>query len=311
LDTGALAFIDCLGFKGIWQRADADVVLKAFDVAEEKSRKAMEASAALSGVRTQMVALSDTIVVGAVAIDPASAASRGAAVMGAALNANYVAKELMDIAPAIAVRGCICFGAFSLTPKRIIGPAVDEAAELHEIANGAFTWVHPALDADLDAFLQQVRNYALLAKPADMLEQFKYLLSWFPPARPLTADETLTVLKEVHPFLMRTVFENEMVRYRLPLKGGERLDCHVLNPLSWRSGAEERIKRYMLAMASPAIDVVVKRQHTVDFLQHVVRRTAQHEEEWRKLNTGLRTRMGAYDHEEVAPTDAPTQAHRG
>jgi hypothetical protein len=43
--------------------------------------------------------------------------------------------------PPLAYRGCISFGAFAVDRQFILGPAVDQAAELHNLAEGAFVWL--------------------------------------------------------------------------------------------------------------------------------------------------------------------------
>ena len=153
MQTGALAFVDCLGFKGIWKRGDPEAVLNSLNSAERRARLYIKIMGWIPEVEMRCVSLSDTVVVG-VTLPSRTAVNegvKGSLVTCAAVVAKEVAGELIKGNPPIAVRGCITFGEFILRDSHIIGPAVDEAAELHERANGAFVWAPTDLAPQIDA----------------------------------------------------------------------------------------------------------------------------------------------------------------
>lgn len=65
--------------------------------------------------------------------------------------------------PALTLRGCISYGEHLVRDNFIVGPAVDEAAEQQDLAEGAFVWLYP------DA-AQKYEN--LLKWRREMLSQF-------------------------------------------------------------------------------------------------------------------------------------------
>lgn len=160
---GALAMIDALGFKGIWSRpelhGDSDAVLVMFDALQASTKLAMDEMAREvadlerdEGLRTQIqvIYLSDTVVIGAACEQKDGERSKDAdavalAVVGT-IASHIQAQALLAIVP-LTYRGCIAFGDFKLSPQFIVGPAVDEAASLMDLADAALVWCTPSASA--------------------------------------------------------------------------------------------------------------------------------------------------------------------
>jgi hypothetical protein len=164
---GAVAVLDVLGFKGIWKRhAAVDVVATLQRLAETTAQQTRsietaardEDSAFIETMRAAFI--SDTIVFGLTTKEAArvnaSEAHRelgieltdadlgGEAVRLVAQFAAAVQRSALLEEPAFALRGCIAYGDFGMTDRFIIGEAVDEAASLHEEADGAFITLAPS-----------------------------------------------------------------------------------------------------------------------------------------------------------------------
>jgi class 3 adenylate cyclase len=166
---GAVALIDALGFKGIWQRySEKDVVAKLQQLADttcDETSRLQEAARRSNGnllefVRTSF--LSDSVVFG-VATKPLEDVATGLRSVGlgdiAAFNTESLAGEAVSIVAELlstlirraleppiplAFRGAISFGRFGMSERFIIGPAIDEAAEWMNRAHGAFIVLAPS-----------------------------------------------------------------------------------------------------------------------------------------------------------------------
>jgi hypothetical protein len=91
--------------------------------------------------------LSDTIAVGITTkkIPGATQADEAfldrASILLAAGFTNEVLRVAAEDEPVFAYRGCISFGEFQMQESFLVGPAVDEAAECMNLAQGAFVWL--------------------------------------------------------------------------------------------------------------------------------------------------------------------------
>jgi hypothetical protein len=169
--------IDALGFKGIWKRSDplhviqklraiSDAVEHYLDrsFGDRRTRTSFSESRANGLEVVQAVALSDTLVF-AVAwkspgllqdllrdpttnekpvLDDAVFSAHALAFAANAASAAVLAATRSE--PTLAFRGAIAFGEFELDSdgRFLVGPAVDDAAEHHEMAQGAFIWTAPS-----------------------------------------------------------------------------------------------------------------------------------------------------------------------
>jgi hypothetical protein len=182
VDRGAIAIVDALGFKGIWGAADATTAAilgtlkKIGAAAREEADDAAKNFAPrklppligklLKDPFVKVVQLSDTIVVAAgyrprvrslrktdhekwdreYGLGPAMVQDVFDTwlrhVVCACVCSIMKTAALCD--PALVYRGVVTVGRFAIDENFILGPAVDEAAELMDLADGAFVWLAPS-----------------------------------------------------------------------------------------------------------------------------------------------------------------------
>ena len=148
MQVGAVAFLDALGFKGIWRSADPAVVLEKLQALKERLEKARvrpDEPSDASGFRSWVLFLSDTLVIASTAnyfkprpedeMFPLWFVCLGAADAVAAAAEND---------PTLVYRGSVAFGKFEIRQQFLIGPAIDEAAEAEKLADGALIWLCPS-----------------------------------------------------------------------------------------------------------------------------------------------------------------------
>jgi hypothetical protein len=174
--------IDALGFRGIWGKAedpDLAVLGTLSRVREELASESQWLSAALrSGWQDKMKGfephvethfLSDTIVVAASIHDHELAKNARAANSLLRLAASQAVARIMRTAALgpkpLAYRGAIAVGSFSIDYPFIVGPAIDEAASLMELANGAFVWLAPSATTEDAIYEHDKDDQPLLEMP--------------------------------------------------------------------------------------------------------------------------------------------------
>jgi hypothetical protein len=163
---GAVAILDALGFKGIWKRERSESILAKLrrlrDVVVEDITRAQQTSPAMLGVEIitrQAAFLSDSLVIG-VSVEAGGMGALGPippVVTGfpGLLRQDHSLRDLLltlvrllDMAatdsPHLAYRGTIACGEFEFDDVFVLGPAIDEAAELASQADGAFVWLTPS-----------------------------------------------------------------------------------------------------------------------------------------------------------------------
>jgi len=172
--------IDALGFKGIWNRAP-NVLRKLEELAETTERLMDGHFGGKASFRRSLAEnfgnmfdlvqasfLSDTVVYGvamkqlhevltkvseAVSDFPVpipapkerSPMLDSLVVVSSAVHVSETVLAAVRSEPVLAYRGAISFGEFEIARdgRFLVGPAVDDAAEHHELAQGAFVWITP------------------------------------------------------------------------------------------------------------------------------------------------------------------------
>jgi hypothetical protein len=154
MNTGAVVMLDALGFKGIWKR-NPEILEKlratpeVLDALTAGFWQALIDNAARKGKtitrKSRVTFLSDTIVIEVSSEGPATEERRWSEVAVATYFA-FAAAMMGAIfgPPAMAYRGVIAVGDFEIDPPFIVGPAIDEAAELMNLAEAAITWSAPS-----------------------------------------------------------------------------------------------------------------------------------------------------------------------
>lgn len=152
--TGALAMIDILGFKQLTRVQKPEDVLTRMKALRDLVETKANPGLGYAGIWARPIApyihpepyfafLSDTIVAGLAYGDRADKWARQILVQ---LMARWVAvmnEAAITADPPFLFRGCIAFGEFMMDGNFILGAAVNEAAELHERAEAAMTWLTP------------------------------------------------------------------------------------------------------------------------------------------------------------------------
>lgn len=129
-ETGAVTFLDVLGWKGIWQQNNTAVetlyalIKKVEVIAEEVSSKHKDEQE-LRGKKkiTQVLSISDTIAIFT------SASPKLAIEIQAEICSRALPEALSQELP---LRGAISYGEYSIKENIMLGYAVDEAASWHE-----------------------------------------------------------------------------------------------------------------------------------------------------------------------------------
>ena len=152
--NGAVVIMDVLGFKGIWQRYEAKSILQGMRVFEkmvyaaERLTEETEGDVWDFGVQPKyrFRFMSDTLIVGCWLQGQARAgASQDVAAAASLYLLCRLTSRLLAVATGLGFpfRGCITTGEFDMLRNFVIGPAVDEAAEWADKADGAIVWLRP------------------------------------------------------------------------------------------------------------------------------------------------------------------------
>ncbi len=160
MKSGAVAVIDALGFKGIWGRPeckdDPSIVMRKMKDLLIRIRDERTTNATLSKFIFSIKAtlLSDTIVIGAM-VEARNPEQDGAyaeryAIELAATSVGRMMMHSTTAPPALAWRGCITYGQFDIEGQIVMGPAIDEAADLHQRSDAAVAWVTPGAKKIMD-----------------------------------------------------------------------------------------------------------------------------------------------------------------
>jgi hypothetical protein len=179
--------------------------------------------------------------------------------------------------PPLVLRGCISYGEHMSEGNFIAGPAVDDAAEYMNVAEGAFIWLHPSATVRYKVFADEAPSL-LVDEDEESLADFLALIqgSDYQVVSELTQLMEKYGREPVNKLLlalagmvveMPTIIDN----YKMPLKTGSHLQCPVLNPLaSHIFVVEERqaiIETYSKVIAGNQLDLWLKRQHSIEFLE--------------------------------------------
>jgi len=169
LEFGAVAVIDALGFKGIWRGSNGETDVsplttlrnsraKVNGIMSKYARKALiprrhaDLFAAFGSTPKLGAAFfSDSIIITATVKPSAKPASKDCeARVGSilleitCLGAAYAMREAAQCEPPLVYRGAVAIGPLRASGPFVISPAIDEAAENAEKAEGAFVWLTPS-----------------------------------------------------------------------------------------------------------------------------------------------------------------------
>jgi hypothetical protein len=281
---GAFALIDCLGFKGIWKRTGpAVLVQKLLGIEQTVSEQIASAQRVFSfiPVNPRVSFLSDTVAISLQFEEQESETFTERQRNYLVHLICFVVIGVLDLflkgEPPLVLRGCISYGEHLSEGNFIAGPAVDDAAEYMNIAEGAFIWLHPSAAVRYRAFVDDVPN---VINNVDEVS-FDELLALIQEIKPQAAAELAQIIENaghehVREMLLASfvIFAIKMPvvidEYKMPLKAGAVLQCPVLNPLAHLISAQDRraiIDTYSKVIAGNRLDLWLKHQHTIDFLE--------------------------------------------
>lgn len=136
MEKGAVTFLDILGWKGIWQRDKnaleklTEIVLNCEKWIEDIQRKEKELDPEfplLQSDEAKVTSISDTIV-----ITSKGEKSESSLLLHAKLSSKIVVECLKR---KLFIRGATGWGEFSQKDNIFVGPAIDETASWHELAD--------------------------------------------------------------------------------------------------------------------------------------------------------------------------------
>lgn len=134
LENGAVAILDALGFKGIWNEPHPARVVDALASARDAARRSVKFHNYFGSGKMHVAAFSDTIIV---TVQDTS----GRSLLGIT---HAVASVCAAKGPVpIAFRGCIAAGKLLVSEDVFIGGAMDEGAAWYERADASLTWFTP------------------------------------------------------------------------------------------------------------------------------------------------------------------------
>jgi hypothetical protein len=154
LDTGAVALIDALGFRGIWGRHNPDEVLATLRAMKSWMETRVEAQFATQPhMQCHVAFLSDTIAV-SMALAEGTESRRALSVIYLCDVVSWILDRMLRSSIPLAYRGAIAVGSYEVSPHFLLGPAIDEAAAAHEMAQGAVIWLTPSAREEVAAWLK-------------------------------------------------------------------------------------------------------------------------------------------------------------
>ena len=147
MDKAAVAFVDILGFKGIWQRLDSNRVLDILKGVKERIKTNYKHPALDRGwpdsSNPEVTVLSDTIVIVIKSDEPHC-------VLLMANIINDISLYFYDFR--LFFRGAISYGEYEQEDSTFIGPAIDDVAGWYEAADWIGVILTPTTNYIYDRF---------------------------------------------------------------------------------------------------------------------------------------------------------------
>lgn len=292
MEEGAFALIDCLGFKGIWKRANPALLLQKLSQIEQTAVEQIAGKENLkhfsfSPMTPRIRLLSDTV-----AISLQYEKKEGETPDEYQKNyliviACHIVIQILDSfitgEPYLVLRGCITYGEHISEGNFIVGPAVDEAAEHMNVAEGAFIWLLPSAAIRYRSTRERWNALLALDRPDILALAVEWRhkrgrdMTW---ALEIIEKHGREAFGEVFRRVTRSAIAAPIVidPYDMPLKSGARLRCPVINPLAFHKSAEERqalIGRYSSVISGSQVGIWLKHQHTLEMLEAADRECAR------------------------------------
>ena len=274
---GAFVLVDCLGFRGIWKRAPRRLIQKLNEIrhtVEEGLQDSEITEMNPEDIELTIRLLSDTV---AMSFQPKKDFKNvemvGWAVERAVIVVPDIIRLFLEGEPILTLRGCVSYGKHICTGNFLVGPAVDDAAENMNDAQGAFIWLLPSAAERYHAWRRsQVQLYDSLneAQAANNLRRMPNLERHRQPS-----DTAVSLLRRSARLAYSTP---HTILYPMPLTSGGTLKVEVINPFykGFEFAQEDYFQLFSQALTSDNINVWQKRQNTLDFLDIAKRVTEEH-----------------------------------
>lgn len=295
MQEGAFVLIDCLGFKGIWKRTDPELLLQKFSKLGPSIQERLghlEVLFSFTGtdqLRIHNRLLSDTVAISFQFERPEggeySDNDRSLLVFCACFITPLVMHWLFEGEPPLIFRGCITYGKHFIENNFIAGPAIDEAAEYMNVAEGAFVWLHPSAAALYRKCREDIAGATSLDEESlrERLKDKEDALAGNALIRRIIELRGRDAVEEFFRFVVSCMATVPLVidPYRMPLKNGAHLECAVINPLISVNSTEEMLammEKYSAYISGDKLDIWLKRQNTVEFLREAYNRFREFED---------------------------------
>jgi len=304
MQEGAFALVDCLGFKGIWKRADPELLIQKLLKIEEAVNEHLVSDVlplrylSFGPIRAHIRLLSDTV---AISLQYEEQAGKEPEPWQTNVLVCLICHSIIKILnlflegdPPLVLRGCVTYGEHLSNGNFIVGPAVDDAAEHMNIPEGAFVWVHPTAASRLRIFQARMIALTTIGQPehwASAIQKMRDPEGKFDWARKKieehgAEDFGTTLLELIRPFVMAPIVVDP---YLMPIKGGAHLSCPIVNPLAFRRTVEEResiVAMYSRIIEGNRLDLWLKHQNTMSFLAECEHLSASFEDSIAHLRKG-------------------------
>ena len=294
MNEGAFALMDCLGFKGVWNRGvTPDDIVKFMketkDNADKSEMGRLLAAIVGPNLRICTAFVSDSVAISATPSQKAPLAEWEQGYLLFVVVA--ICLELMkrfsgtDAPVPLAFRGCVTFGPHVVQDTFFLGPAVDEAASLAQESQGAFVWLTPEAHRKYSVYLRDFPTTAMQSLhkiPSEQMiqraesalnvaveyhepseEQKKVVLAKW---RATSHDKKYNAALLIFQWLLSSYrIDFVLPEYPMELKSGGVLQVTVLNLLCPLPDVEHSrvINRILSGFdANKNLDVLLKRQNT-------------------------------------------------
>lgn len=283
MKEGAFALIDCLGFKGIWNRANpTQVIDKLLKIEEVVSKEIVALKMPFDDkygpVSVNVRLLSDTVAISLQYEDELlDEARKGLLITYMCYSVGQILSMFVKEEPVLVLRGCISYGQHISKGNFIIGPAVDIAAEYMNIAEGAFVWLLPNVAEIYINYIKHARS----VKDNVSIDKIKLLLSDKGIDNEVV-DDFISKLNDIYGCIFNTLSDcySSFIQspivieyYDMPIKLGRKLRCSVINPLLLynkdKIELNEIIDKYSKSISGNNLDIWIKHQNTIDYLNYI------------------------------------------
>src|SRR5437660_7527028 len=152
MKAGAVAMIDALGFRGIWDRWPAAEVMGNMHALKQRVEDDLRQIGTQPEMQFDATFLSDTVVLGLSL--PATIPNH--VVLSAIYVGDIVSRILTYSARSstpLTYRGAITCGDYEIDASFVMGRAVDDAATCYELADAAIVWLAPSASSLVGAWL--------------------------------------------------------------------------------------------------------------------------------------------------------------